>query len=160
MIDLKAGIDPSCHRACLHKGAEHMFSTIMIPVDLASVGHMDKALSLAADLALRYDARAHVVGVTQSSPTPVARTPEAYAGKLAAFAAERSKPLGIRLEAHTEISHDPAVDLDDVLLRAATTIDADLIVMASHVPGFAEHVIASNAGYVASHAGISVFVVR
>jgi hypothetical protein len=32
--------------------------------------------------------------------------------------------------------------------------------MASHVPGLPEHIFASNAGAVASHAGMSVFVVR
>ena len=36
----------------------------------------------------------------------------------------------------------------------------DLIVMASHVPGVAEYVFASNAGYLASHADLSVLVVR
>lgn len=137
-----------------------MFSRIMIPVDLANADQMGKALSVAADLASRHDALAHVVGVTQSSPTTVARNPEAFADKLAAFAADRSKALGVTFEVHTEISHDPAIDLDDVLLRAAAKINADLVVMASHVPGFAEHLFASNAGYLAAHSKTSVFIVR
>jgi nucleotide-binding universal stress UspA family protein len=32
--------------------------------------------------------------------------------------------------------------------------------MGSHVPGFAEHLFSSNAGYLASHTDISVFIVR
>ena len=137
-----------------------MYSNIMIPVDLRHTDQMGKALSVAADIANLYGAKAHIVGVTQSSPTEVARTPADFAEKLAAFATERSKVLGITLTPHSEIGHDVAVDLDDVLARTAQAIGIDLIVMASHVPGFAEHLFASNAGYLASHASISVFVVR
>ncbi len=137
-----------------------MFSKIMIPVDLKHTEQVDKAFAVAAELAKQYKAEAHVVGVTLSSPTEIARTPEAYAKKLAEFAAERSKALGVTFVPHTEISHDITIDLDDVLERAAETINADLIVMASHVPGFAEHFFASNAGYLASHASMSVLVVR
>ena len=68
--------------------------------------------------------------------------------------------LGVGFEAHTETSHDPTIDLDDVLEKASEKLGADLIVMASHVPGFAERIFASNAGYLASHSHASVFVVR
>ncbi|MFU8883553.1 MAG: universal stress protein [Rhodobacterales bacterium] len=137
-----------------------MYSNIMIPVDLGHTNQMDKALGVAADIAKLYAAQAHIVGVGQTVPTDIARTPAQYAEKLAAFAAERSKALGVTFQPHVEISHDPAVELDDVLTRAATQIGVDLIVMGSHVPGLAEHVFASNAGYLASHAHMSVFVVR
>ena len=137
-----------------------MFKRIMIPVDLGHIDRMDKALAVAADLAKQYGADAHIVGVTQSAPTEVARNPEAFAEKLSDFAAKRSEALGVTFASRSEVSHDIAVDLDDVLSRAAEAIDADLIVMASHVPGFAEHILASNAGYLASHSSVSVFVVR
>ncbi len=138
----------------------NMYSNIMIPVDLRHADHMDKALLVARDIAKMYGARAHIVGVGQTVPTEVARTPREYSEKLAAFATERSKALGITFTPHSEISHDLAVDLDDVLKRAADSIGIDLVVMASHVPGFAEHFFASNAGYLASHASMSVLVVR
>lgn len=137
-----------------------MFSKIMIPIDLTHTDQMGRALSVAADLASRHGAEAHIVGVTQSSPTEIARTPEAFAEKLSAYAAERSKEYGIPFVAHTEISHDMRIDLDDVLQRVVNRIGADLIVMASHVPGFAEHIFSSNAGYLASHTDVSVFIVR
>ena len=137
-----------------------MYSNIMIPVDLKHADKMNKALTVAVDIAKLYSAKAHIVGVGQSVPTEVARTPTEYAEKLGAFAEARSKSLGIVFTTHSEISHDVAVDLDDVLQRAADEIGIDLIVMASHVPGFAEHFVASNAGYLASHASISVLVVR
>lgn len=137
-----------------------MFSKIMIPIDLAHTDHMGKALNVAADLAKRYGAEAHIVGVTQSSPTEIARTPEAFAEKLSTYAAECSKELGVTFTAHSDISHDMRIDLDDVLQRIAKKIDADLIVMTSHVPGLTDYIFASNAGYLASHSSLSVFVVR
>lgn len=137
-----------------------MFTRIMIPVDLGHTEKVAKALGVAADLAKRYDAQATMVGVTPSSPTEIAPSPEAFGEKLTAFASEQSAALGVSFAARTEISHDITVDLDDTLARAAQAIDADLVVMASHVPGFGAHIFASNAGYFASHATISVFVVR
>ncbi|MEM6487828.1 MAG: universal stress protein [Pseudomonadota bacterium] len=137
-----------------------MFKQIMVPVDLAHADRAEKALRLAADLVKSYGAAATLVGVTQSSPTDVAATPAAFADALAGFAAAQSEALGVSLAAHAEVSHDIAVDLDGKLERAAKTLGADLVVMASHVPGFAEHFFASNAGYLAAHATISVFVVR
>ncbi len=137
-----------------------MFNTIMIPVDLAHADRLEKALGVACDLAGHYGAEVHLVGVTQTAPTAVAKSPDDYSRKLDAFASEKSAALGTRLTAHSEISHDPSIDLDDVLEKTAEKIGADLIVMASHVPGFAERIFASNAGYLASHAKMSVLVLR
>ncbi|WP_372993446.1 universal stress protein [Sulfitobacter sp.] len=137
-----------------------MYSNIMIPVDLRHTDRLDKALSVAADIAKLYGAKTHIVGVVQTAPNELARTPEEYAEKLAAFAADRSQELGVIFEPHAEIGHDPSIDLDDVLKRFADAIGIDLIIMASHIPGIAEHFFASNAGHLASHAKVSVFVIR
>lgn len=137
-----------------------MFSRIMIPVDLGHIDQMDKAIAITAELAKQHGAEVHVVGVTQSQPSEIARSPAAFGEKLAALAKELSEKQGVTFMPHTEISHDIRLDLDDVLARASTAIGADLIVMASHVPGFADHIFASNAGYIASHSSMSVFVVR
>ena len=58
------------------------------------------------------------------------------------------------------MSHDISIDIDDVLQKAVQELNTDLVVMASHVPGLKEYVLASRAGYLASHAEISVMVVR
>jgi len=137
-----------------------MFSKIMIPVDLAHKEQLEKALAVTASLVRQHNAEAHIVGVTTSAPTPIAKSPEAFAAKLGEYAADISAKHGVTFIAHSEISHDPTIDLDDVLERAAHAIGADLIVMASHVPGFADRIFASNAGYLASHSDLSVFVVR
>ncbi|MDD9923451.1 MAG: universal stress protein [Boseongicola sp.] len=137
-----------------------MFSRIMIPVDLKHTHQLGKALSVSAEMARNYGSELHLVGVTMSAPTEIAPTPEAFAEKLGEFAARCATELGVAFHHHAEISNDMRIDLDEVLENAAEKFGADLIVMASHVPGLAEHVFASNAGYLASHASMSVMVVR
>jgi nucleotide-binding universal stress UspA family protein len=137
-----------------------MYTKIMVPVDLRHIEKLDKALATAADLSKHYDAPAQLVGVTSSAPSSVAHSPEEYATKLKEFAAAEGKKRGVEFGAHAITSPDPARDLDDTLGREAHDIGADLIVMGSHEPGFAEHLFSSNAGYLASHTDISVFVVR
>jgi nucleotide-binding universal stress UspA family protein len=57
-------------------------------------------------------------------------------------------------------SHDPAADLDPTLLKAVEETGADLVVMASHVPGLTDYIWPSNGGTVARRAKVSVMVVR
>lgn len=137
-----------------------MYKTIMTPVDLEHKDQLDKALATSADLAKHYKAEFYIVGVTGTAPGRVAHNPAEYAEKLAAFAADQSIIQGVEVKAKAMTSNDPAVDVDDTLQQAATEISADLVVMASHVPGFADYVFASRAGYLASHSDLSVFVVR
>jgi len=137
-----------------------MYKKIMVPVDLAHLERLDKAITTATDLAKHYRIPICFVGVTAETPTEVAHTPKEFAEKLAAFGARVSQEHGLEIDTAAYPSHDPAVDLDDTLIAAAKENGADLIVMASHVPGLAEHLFASNAGAVASHAKVSVFVIR
>lgn len=137
-----------------------MYTKIMVPVDLAHVERLDKALTTAADLAKHYGVSVCYVGVTAATPGQVAHNPKEYNAKLEQFGAQQASRHGIEATTRTILSHDPAVDLDQALLRALGDTGADLVVMASHVPGLAEHIFASNAGYVASHAKVSVFVIR
>jgi nucleotide-binding universal stress UspA family protein len=126
-----------------------MYSKIMVPVDLAHVERLEKALGTAADLAKRYGVPVCYVGVTVPMPSPLAHTPQEYAAKLARFGAEQAGKRGLEAETAAYTSHDPAVDLDQRLIAAAKDTRSDLIVMASHVPGLPEHFFASNAGAVA-----------
>ena len=137
-----------------------MYGKIMVPVDLAHVDRLGKALDAAADLAKHFGASVCYVSVTVPMPTPVAHTPQEHAEKLARFGTEQAAKHGIETETASYTSHDPAIDLDQKLIEAARDTRSDLIVMASHVPGLPEHLFASNAGAVASHAQISVFVIR
>lgn len=139
-----------------------MYRRIMVPVDLQHVDKMGKALTTAADLADRYGSELWYVAVTGKVPNRVAKTPEQFAAELEEFAAERGRELGLPVHARSISSVDVVVELDDTLLATAEEIDADLIVMASHIPGVPDrlHLIGSNAAYVVRHAHTSVFVVR
>lgn len=137
-----------------------MYEKIMVPVDLAHIERLGKAIGVATDLAKHYRLPVCFVGVTAETPTEVAHTPDEYAKKLRAFGAEQAEAHGLDVDTVAYPSHDPAIDLDKTLMGAAKENGADLIVMASHVPGLPEHIFASHAGAVASHAEVSVFVVR
>jgi nucleotide-binding universal stress UspA family protein len=137
-----------------------MYKKMLVPVDLAHVDKLDKALQTARDLATHYKIPICYVGVTVSTPTDTAQSPEEYGRKLEAFAKEQASAGGIETSAAEYVSHDPARDLFKTLTKAADEQGCDLVVMASHVPGVQDHLFTSNAGYVASHADVSVFVVR
>ncbi len=137
-----------------------MFKRIMVPVDLAHVETLDKAMTCASDLARQYGASVVYVGVTASTPGSVAHNPGEFADKLADFARAQGAAHGIAAEAHAVTSHDPTSDLDPSLLKAVEATGADLVVMASHVPGLTDYIWPSNGGTIAGHARVSVLVVR
>ena len=137
-----------------------MYTKIMVPVDLAHVEKLDKALTTATDLARYYRIPICYVGLTAEAPTSVAHTPKEYGEKLQAFGAGQAEQHGIEVTTKAYPSHDPTVDLDRTLIDAANENGADLIVMASHVPGVADHFFGSHAAAVASYAKVSVLVVR
>ena len=137
-----------------------MFKRIMVPVDLAHREKLGKAITTAADLARHFGADLVLVGATSNEPSSVAKSPEAYAEKLSAVATEVGESRGIPAEADTLRLPDVTVDLNRALARRAEEIGADLIVMASHVPGIAEYIFGSHGGEIAQHAKMSVMLVR
>lgn len=137
-----------------------MHRKIMVPVDLEHLDQLDAALKEARALAALHKAELVYVGVTAPTPSPVAHTPEEYAARLERLATEESARTGLPASIYPIVSHDPAVDIDSQLLEAITALDADLVVMGSHRPGWREHIFSSNAGYIATHAPVSVMVVR
>lgn len=137
-----------------------MYRKIMVPVDLEHLDQLDRALEEARALAALHKAELVYVGVSVPTPSPVAHTPAEYAARLKAFAAEEGARARRPASAYPIISHDPAADLDSQLLEAISAVDADLVVMGSHRPGWREHIFSSNAGYIATHAPVSVMIVR
>jgi nucleotide-binding universal stress UspA family protein len=137
-----------------------MYATIAVPVDLQHVGRLEKALRTAVDLARHYDATLCYVGATSETPGPLGHTPAEYEQKLMAFAEAEGKRHGIAVQAKVVVCLDMTIDLDRHLLDAFAELGADLVVMASHIPGIKEHLLSSNAGYIASHAPVPVFVIR
>jgi nucleotide-binding universal stress UspA family protein len=132
----------------------------MVPVDLSHEDRLQKALVTAGTLSKSFSAPICYVSVTTNTPSDVAHTPSEFARKLEAFAERQAAEHGISATSKAYASHDPTIDLDDTLERAVKETEADLVVMASHVPGILERVWASHADRLASHTKISVFIVR
>lgn len=137
-----------------------MYKKIMVPVDLAHAEKLDKALTTAADLSKHYGIPLVYVGVTASTPGSVAHNPEEFAQKLEEFGRKHASDNGVQAETKAYTSHDPTVDLDDTLMKAAHELGCDLVVMQSHIPGLADYLWPSNGGRLATHSDASVFVVR
>ncbi|MET4127490.1 universal stress protein [Roseovarius sp. MBR-6] len=137
-----------------------MFSNIMVPVDLVHKDRLAKALAVAGDMAKRHGAKITVVSVGGELPGALGHTPGEFATTVKAFAEELRATHGAEVEARPIISHDPAVETTAALMQAIDETGADLVIMASHVPGFLEHIFSSHGGYIAQHAPVSVFVVR
>lgn len=138
-----------------------MPNRILVPVDLDHADKLTKALDHAGRIAKDQDATviyADIVdAVPTASPRPIA---DRVADKLRAFAAMQAAQHEIETEPLVALRGDLHLTVGSDIIKAAKDTDCDLIVMASHVPGLKEHFLSSNAGYVASHAPISVYVVR
>ncbi|TCO77166.1 universal stress protein [Chromatocurvus halotolerans] len=137
-----------------------MYQRIGVPVDLEHPETLAKAMATASTLASAFGASLHLVAVTSPSPGAVARNPQAFAERLTAYADECSARHGVIFTPHVRVCDDPAVELDRTLSAAFHQLEVDLLVVASHVPGLRDYVFASNAGWLASHTDLSVFVVR
>ena len=137
-----------------------MYEHILVPVDLVHVDELDKAIATAGQLARLFDADLTFVGVTAATPTPVAPNPQEFQKKLEAFATSQGETYGVRAAGKGYTAHDPAVQIDETLLQAVDDIGADLVVMASHVPNVVDAILPSHGGKLASHATVSVFIVR
>ena len=137
-----------------------MFAKILVPVDLGHLDRLGKALTVAAAEARVHGARVIYMGVTEETPGAVARTPEEYGEKLAAFAAKQASEHGIEAEAMPIMSIDPAAEINKLILKAVKDSGADLVVMASHPPRMLDWILPSHGGHVAEHADVSVFIIR
>lgn len=137
-----------------------MFNKIMAPVDLAHAEKLGTALDCAADLAKHYGVPIVYVGVTSSAPSELAHNPKEFDLLLDAFAKQQGAKHDVETSAHTILAHDPTIEIDDALMRAIDETQADLVVMASHVPNVMNYIWPSNGGKLAEHAKCSVMVVR
>ncbi|WP_104020129.1 universal stress protein [Roseovarius nitratireducens] len=137
-----------------------MFSKIMVPVDLVHKDTLAKALDVAGDMAKHYGASIDVVSVGGELPSELGHTPREFGSRLQGFADDLREKYGVTVKADPLMAHDPAVETTAELMNAIDKVGADLVIMASHEPGFFEHIFSSHGGYIAQHAKCSVFVVR
>lgn len=138
-----------------------MQNRILVPVDLENVDKLKKALDISAKMAKDSGATLVYVGVVDAVPTTTARAEgERLADRLRAFAEDQARAYGVETAERVALRGDLHLNVGPDLIKAAEEAECDLIVMASHLPGLKDHFLSSNAGYVASHAPMSVYVVR
>ena len=138
-----------------------MYTRILVPVDLRNTDKLGKALGVAEEMAKEHDATIVYAGIADAVPTssPVTEG-EKMLQELHVFAAQKANEHGIKTSDHVALRRDLHLNVGSEVIKAAKDTGCDIIVMASHVPGIIEHVFSSNAGYVAAHAPMSVYVVR
>jgi nucleotide-binding universal stress UspA family protein len=138
-----------------------MYSRILVPVDMDNVDKLDKAITLAAQTAKANEASLVFVDVVDAVPTTSRVTEsERMADRLTRFAADQAKAHDVEISAQVALRGDLHLNVGADIIDAAKDAECDLIMMGSHVPGMKEYFMSSNAGYVASHAPMSVYVVR
>lgn len=137
-----------------------MYRHIMVPVDLHMETIVERALTVAADLAKFYNADITLVSMTGSVVTDAPHTRETATTALAELASNLSDSSGVEVKSHNLFSPDVPAEVDSGLRAAIDAVGADLVVIGSHIPRLMDYVFSSHAGHLASHAKVSVFVVR
>ncbi|WP_167853455.1 universal stress protein [Roseovarius aestuariivivens] len=137
-----------------------MFKHIMVPVDMAHEENMDRAAKAAADLAKLYDAKLTFVSISGGPLSGKEHSSKSEPQLLEDYAKSQAEEHGVAIDTHTLDSHDVSVEVDRKLLEAIEKMGSDLVVMATHQPGWLDYLVNSHGGRLASHAPISVMVVR
>ena len=137
-----------------------MYTKIMVPIDLAHTDRLAKAIDTASALARSFGATVTYAAVTANAPGALGHTPAEFEARLKAFADGQGQTHDHPVATHVVVSNDPAAELDAELLQAVDETGADLVVMASHIPGVVDHFWPSHGGAMARQAHVSVMLVR
>lgn len=141
-----------------------MYRKILLPVDLAQESSWNRALPVACELARPSNAELHAVTVVPDYGMSIVGSffPKGYEEQAIGEAKARLKEF---LEANvpSDVSvqgHVANGSIYEEILRVATELDCDLIVIASHRPELRDYLLGPNAARVVRHARQSVHVVR
>ena len=141
-----------------------MYSSILVPVDLGDESLASRTFNTALDMARRYAAEVHVITVVPSYGFSIvgAGFPKDYEKQVLETARTSLKAFmdECGLEGLSAKGHVAHGTIYDEIMKAADTLQCDLIVMASHRPELKDYLLGPNAARVVRHARQSVFVVR
>jgi len=141
-----------------------MYKSILLPVDLDHERSWEPALPVALDIAKAAKAELHLVtivpriGMTMVGmflPEDFEKRALAKCGEDLHKFAVKHIPKGIRGKSH--VAHGV---IREEILKAADTLNCDLIVMAAHRRGLQEMLVGPNTEYVVRHSRRSVLVAR
>jgi nucleotide-binding universal stress UspA family protein len=150
-----------------HKGASNrrntMYSSILVPVDLAETELAARAIEAAVTFAKTSGGRIRLVYVRPFVPMPYMEYVPANfdAGQKAEMEADLAKVAASVPYDKDKVSM-AVLDgsIHSAVLDEAKSWGADLIIVWSHRPGFATYLIGSNAATMVRHSTCSVLVVR
>ena len=140
-----------------------MFKNILVPIDVSyeTSCWQRPALSMAIQLAQLSDGRIHALTVVPTNLL-AGYYPDLHARDVRKDAREKLEHL-LKSNVPSEISVTIGVENGGIcaeILRVASELPADLIVMASHGPMAMDYLLGSNASHVTLHASCSVLVTR
>jgi len=140
-----------------------MFTKILVPVDVSEIDVTQPGLDKAVELAKASGAALRLIHVR--SPVPYAMNeyiPAEYyeTDEKSSLKALRDLVAKIDLPKDRITIVSPFGSVYDEVLREATEMGADLIVVGSHRPNWSTYLIGSNAANIVRHALCSVLVIR
>ena len=140
-----------------------MFKSILVPVDIAEVDVAKPGFDEAVELAKLSGAALRLIHVR--SPVPYAMNeyiPAEYydSDEKSVLKALENLAAKLDLPKGRVTVASPFGSVYDEVLKEATRMKADLIVVGSHRPNWSTYLIGSNAGNIVRHAQCSVLVMR
>ena len=140
-----------------------MFSSILVPLDLADTDLARPALATAATLSQNLKGKIRLLNVLPMTPVMLAEYVPADFDVQQRETSEEALAIIARESGIEEGRISSAVRQGGIyheILEEAAAVKADLIVMTSHRPAMRTYFLGSNAGHVVRYAKCSVLVVR
>ena len=140
-----------------------MFSSILVPLDLADTDLARPALATAATLSQTSNGKIRLLNVLPMTPVMLAEYVPADFDVQQRQTSEEALAIIARESGVDATRISSAVRQGGIyheILEEAATVKADLIVMTSHRPAMRTYFLGSNAGHVVRYAKCSVLVVR
>ncbi|WGF90801.1 universal stress protein [Marinivivus vitaminiproducens] len=140
-----------------------MYKKILVALDLADTVNAHRAIDAAGALAAAGGSTVHLLHVRLPLPSTYARyLPANYDADDLREAKDQMKALAERFTLPVEriVTNLRRGSIYGEILDEAKVIEADLIIIGSHMPSFSSRLLGSNATAVVRDAGVSVLVVR
>ncbi len=141
-----------------------MYKDVLLAIDINEESSWRKALPTAVDTCMASGATLHIMTVVPDFGMPMVAQffPADFEKKAMAQTEQDLKALIDKSDTKgISVRHLVANGtIYEEIISAANSVDADLIVLASHRPQLSDYLLGPNAARVVRHAGQSVLVVR
>ncbi len=137
-----------------------MYTSILVPIDLADPERGKSAIELAMNIAAD-GAKIRLVSVIEDIPAFVAvELSDSVSGKIRDNAEAQLRGLAVAAGLKPGDAEVRTGTAASGILTAAESMEADLIVVGSHKPALQDYLLGSTAGRIVRHATCAVLVTR